>query len=82
MIKSIGILFVLCAATTASATPVLTGGMLSPLPPGIMLVAASGRDTVGGLMPLPLWPPYTPRAYAPAPRVWKHRSRKCSANSC
>jgi hypothetical protein len=24
---------------------------------GVISVGASGRDTVGGLMPLPLWPP-------------------------
>jgi hypothetical protein len=82
MMRSSGLLFVLFTVTTANAVPAPTGETSRPPPSGIMLAAAGGRDTVGGLTPLPLWPPYTPRVYAPAPRVWKHGGRYCSGNLC
>jgi hypothetical protein len=76
------LLFVLSAAIAAHAETVPTGDGTSSPPPGFTLAAAGGHDSVGGLIPLSLWPPYTPRVYAPAPRVWKHRSRRCIANAC
>jgi hypothetical protein len=97
MTKPIGLLSILLAATAANAAPVptreisslpsptfvLAPTVLAPtLPALIVLAAAGGHDSVGGLMPLPLWPPYVPRAYAPVPQVWKHKPRKCSAHSC
>jgi hypothetical protein len=80
MIKATGLLFVLSAATAANAGPVPTNETSNP--PALIFAAAGGHDSVGGLMPLSLWPPYTPRIYAPAPRVWKHRGRRCVANTC
>ncbi len=83
------LVFVLSAAIAAHAGPVPTGEGTSLPPPGFTLAAAGGHDSVGGLMPLSLWPPYTPRIYAPAPRVyaptphvWKHRSKRCIADAC
>jgi hypothetical protein len=38
----------------------------------VMLAGANGHDTVGGLMPLPLWPSQPVHAQAPA-RSWKLR---------
>jgi hypothetical protein len=90
MTKPVELLSILLAATAANAAPMsdvsgpqapatmLAATMLAP----IVLAAAGGHDSVGGLMPLPLWPPYTPRAYAPAPQVWKHKPRKCSTHAC
>jgi hypothetical protein len=80
MIKATGLLFVLSAATAANAGPVPTNETSNP--PALIFAAAGGHDSVGGLMPLSLWPPYTPRIYAPVPRVWKHRGRRCIAYSC
>jgi hypothetical protein len=80
MIKATGLLFVLSAATAANAGPVPTNETSNP--PALIFAAAGGHDSVGGLMPLSLWPPYTPRIYAPVPRVWKHRGRRCVANAC
>ena len=87
MTKPVGLLSILLAATAANAAPAPTSEISSPppstfMPAPIVLAAAGGHDSVGGLMPLPLWPPYAPRAYAPAPQVWKHKPRKCSAHSC
>jgi hypothetical protein len=87
MMKAVGLLSILLAATAANAAPVPTRDISSLPSPTLMLApivlaAAGGHDSVGGLMPLPLWPPYAPRAYAPAPQVWKHKPRKCSAHSC
>jgi hypothetical protein len=82
MIKSTGLLFVLSAAMAANAELAPTSEISNALPPALMFAAAGGHDSVGGLMPLSLWPPYTPRIYAPVPREWKRRSRRCIANSC
>jgi hypothetical protein len=44
----------------------------------VMLAGANGHDTVGGLMPLPLWPPNTLHAQEVVPaRAWKRKSRPC-----
>ena len=80
MMKPIGFLSILLAASAANAAPAPMSEISSPQP-AMVLAAAGGHDSVGGLIPLPLWPPYTPRAYAPAPQVWKHKARKCS-HSC
>jgi hypothetical protein len=49
----------------------------------IMLVGANGHDSVGGLMPLPLWPPHAIHAQEVVPgKSWKRRSRKCSNLPC
>jgi hypothetical protein len=76
IMKPAGLLCVLLAASAANAAPGPMSDIASPPPPAVVL--AAGRDSVGGLMPLPLWPPYTPRVYAPAPQVWKHKVRKCT----
>jgi hypothetical protein len=81
MMKSTGVLFILSAAMAANAESAPTSEISNP-PPPLILAAAGGHDSVGGLIPLSLWPPYTPRVYAPAPRIWKHRSRRCIAKSC
>jgi hypothetical protein len=40
----------------------------------MMLAGANGHDTVGGLMPLPLWPSVaTTHGAAPSKSWWKHR---------
>jgi hypothetical protein len=87
MMKPAGLLSILIAATAAHAAPASMNELSNPLPPAVLLAAAGGHDSVGGLTPLPLWPPYTPRAhaaraYAPAPQITSHKSRKCSAPSC
>jgi hypothetical protein len=79
--KPVGFLCMLFVASAANAAPAPMSEISSPQPPAIVLAAAGGHDSVGSLMPLPLWPPYTPRIYAPAPQVWKHKLRKCS-HSC
>jgi hypothetical protein len=94
MTRLFGLRSIMLAATAANATPV--SEIANPRPPAAVptpapfaptvLAAAGGHDSVGGLIPLPLWPPYTPhaympRAYAPAPQVWKHKVR-CSAHAC
>ena len=81
MMKPVGLLSFLFAATAANAGPAPMSEIINPPPPAIVLAAAGGHDSVGGLMPLPRWPPYTPRVYATAPQVWKHKVRKCS-RSC
>jgi hypothetical protein len=81
MTRPVGFLSILLAALAANAAPAPMGEISNAQPPGLVLAAAGGHDSVGSLMPLPLWPPYTPRAYAPAPPVWKHKARKCS-HSC
>jgi hypothetical protein len=44
----------------------------------VMLAGADGHDTVGGLMPLPLWPPNTLHAQEVVPaRAWKRKPRPC-----
>jgi hypothetical protein len=44
----------------------------------VMLAGANGHDTVGGLMPLPLWPPSTLHAQEVVPaRAWKRKPRPC-----
>ncbi len=87
MMKPVGLLSILVAATAAHAAPSSMNEVSNPPPPAVLLAAAGGHDSVGSLMPLPLWPPYTPRAYAPrayapAPQISRHKSRKCSAPSC
>jgi hypothetical protein len=94
MTKLFGLLSIMLAAAAANAAP--ASEISSPRPPAtvpapapfapIVLAAAGGHDSVGGLIPLPLWPPYTPRTYMPrsyarAPQVWKHKVR-CSAHAC
>jgi hypothetical protein len=80
MTKPVGLLSILFVATAANAPPVsMSEVSRSQQEPAILLAAAGGHDSVGGLMPLPLWPPYAPRAHAPAPQVWKHKVRKCTA---
>ena len=78
MIKSTGLLFLLSAAMGANAAPVPIGEGTNTPPPGFTLAAAGGHDSVGGLIPLSLWPPYTPRVYAPAPGVWKPKHKSGS----
>jgi hypothetical protein len=85
MMKPIGFLCVLFAASAANGARAPISESAGP-PPAIVLApivlaAAGGHDSVGGLMPLPLWPPYTPRVYAPAQQLPKHKVRKCS-HSC
>jgi hypothetical protein len=77
----IGPLFVVSAATSAFGGDMLGGSsagdrVRQELP--IMLAGANGHDTVGGLMPLPLWPSVatTPGAM-PAKSWWKRRQRLC-----
>jgi hypothetical protein len=97
MTKPVGLLSILLAVTAANAAPAPTSDISGPQAPAtalavtvlaptaitpILLAAAGGHDSVGGLMPLPLCPPYAPRAYVPAPQVWKHKPRKCSAHAC
>jgi hypothetical protein len=82
MIKSIELLFLLSAATAANAGPVPMSEISNPEAPALILAAAGGHDSVGSLIPLPLWPPYTPRVYVRAPHVSKHRGKRCSAYSC
>jgi hypothetical protein len=81
MMKPVGLLSILLMVTAANAAPVSMSEISGPQPPAVVLAAAGGHDSVGSLMPLPLWPPYTPRVYAPAWPVWKHKIRKCS-HSC
>jgi hypothetical protein len=51
--------------------------------PAIRLAAAGGHDSVGGLMPLPLWPPYAVRGQDTGPaRASRHRTRKCTSLPC
>jgi hypothetical protein len=51
--------------------------------PAIRLAAAGGHDSVGGLMPLPLWPPYAVRGQDTGPaRASRHRARKCTNLPC
>ena len=67
-----------CAATNEN---LMTGSMpgdratqQSPM----MLAGANGHDTVGGLMPLPLWPSGTLHAQQAAPaKAWKRKPRPC-----
>jgi hypothetical protein len=47
-------------------------GLESP----IVLAGANGHDSVGALIPLPLWPPAIGAHGAPA-KSWKRRSRFC-----
>jgi hypothetical protein len=77
----IGPLFLVSAATSAFGGDMLGGSSVGDrvsqeLP--IMLVGANGHDTVGGLMPLPLWPSVatTPGAM-PSKSWWKRRQRLC-----
>jgi hypothetical protein len=42
----------------------------------IVLAGANGHDSVGGLIPLPLWPP-TIGAQRAATKSWKRRSHFC-----
>ncbi len=49
---------------------------MQPLP--MMLAGANGHDTVGGLMPLPLWPSGAFHAHDRAPaKAWKRKLRPC-----
>lgn len=44
----------------------------------LMLAGANGHDTVGGLMPLPLWPSGALHAQEGAPaKAWKRKPRPC-----
>jgi hypothetical protein len=75
------LLFVALAATSAIGGDMLGGSSAGDrvgqeLP--IMLAGANGHDTVGGLMPLPLWPSVsTTPGGAPSKSWWKHRPRLC-----
>jgi hypothetical protein len=87
MTKPVGLLSILLVATAANAAPAPVSEISSPPPrttvlAPVLLAAAGGHDSVGGLMPLPLWPHYTPHVYPRTPQVWKHKARKCSAHSC
>jgi hypothetical protein len=82
MMKPVGLLSIFFVATAANAAHSSMDEISSPPPPAVVLAAAGGHDSVGGLMPLPLWPPYTPRVYAPASQLWKHKIRKCTAHAC
>jgi hypothetical protein len=79
MVKPVGLLSMLFVATAANAAPAPMSEVTRSQEPAVVLAAAGGHDSVGSLMPLPLWPPYTPRIYAPAPRLLKHKVRKCTA---
>jgi len=73
------LLLVAALATNARAGAGGPGAAEAPL----VLVAAGGQDSVGSLMPLPLWPPYHPRVAQPAAsRAWRHSGRKCTAVAC
>ena len=49
----------------------------------VRLAGANGHDTVGGLMPLPLWPSPAVRAQEVVPaKSWKARSKRCSSHPC
>jgi len=53
------------------------GNRATPESP-LMLAGANGHDTVGGLMPLPLWPSGTLHAQEAVPaRAWKRKPRPC-----
>jgi hypothetical protein len=93
MKASIGLLTLFLLVTTmAATTPVganedtLSARERSGGPgdqPAIRLAAAGGHDSVGGLMPLPLWPPYAVRGQDLGPaRASRHRSRKCTNLPC
>jgi hypothetical protein len=44
----------------------------------MMLAGANGHDTVGGLLPLPLWPSGAFHAQDRVPaKVWKRKPRPC-----
>ena len=44
----------------------------------MLLAGANGHDTVGGLMPLPLWPSRALHGQEGAPaRAWKRKPRPC-----
>jgi hypothetical protein len=46
--------------------------------PALILAGANGHDTVGGLMPLPLWPSVAvAQGTVPAKSSWKRRARLC-----
>ena len=81
MKRPVGFLCILFAASAANAAPSPISESASPPSPANLLAAAGGHDSVGGLMPLPLWPAYTPRVYAPTQQASKHKARKC-AHSC
>jgi hypothetical protein len=93
MKPSIGLLALfLLGATMATGTPVRAneGALSGPdgiggseRRPAIRLAAAGGHDSVGGLMPLPLWPPYAVRGQDTGlARASRHRSRKCTNLPC
>jgi hypothetical protein len=71
------LLLVAALATHAQAE----AGSLGGVEASVVLIAAGGHDSVGGLMPLPLWPPYRPRVAQPASsRTWRHPGRNCTAH--
>jgi hypothetical protein len=66
-------------AALADAKAVAGAEQVSP----IRLAGASGHDSVGGLMPLPLWPGRGVRAQDVGPtKSGERRSRKCSNLPC
>ena len=65
----------------APAGPKSGGGVAREAP--VLLAGANGHDTVGGLMPLPLWPSHAVRAQEVVPgKPWKARSRRCPSHPC
>jgi hypothetical protein len=66
-------------APPAGAKAAAVAERVSPL----RLAAAGGHDSVGGLMPLPLWPGRAVHAQDVAPaKSGQRRGRKCSSLPC
>ena len=80
MTKLIGLLSILLATPNANAAPASMIDIPGWTLPNTVLIA--GHDSVGALLPLPLWPPYTPRANAPAAQGRKHKLGKCAVHAC
>jgi hypothetical protein len=77
-------LFAAAVATGASAATnesLMTGsrpGDRAAQHSPMMLAGANGHDTVGGLMPLPLWPSGALHAQEGAPaKAWRRKPRPC-----
>jgi hypothetical protein len=66
-----------CSANDAALTGRMGGDAAGSQPP-VRLAGVNGHDSVGGLMPLPLWPRGAARAQeaTPAPS-WKRGARHC-----
>ncbi len=89
MKRAVPLLSCLLLVAAAAHARAETGGPIgveAAVEAPVMLAAAGGHDSVGGLLPLPLWPPYRPRVVQPAssqpwrhPGKWRHAGKKCAA---